>query len=602
MLDFVLQLGPRQVAAPVGDYEGCLPDKPEHALTFSAELVPIAARLTAMWSSSHPWETFGERVRLDAKGLSLLAGYPLTSDYKPVTDVADFASDGTKTYHGDYCFLRLAPDGAVTLRKSPVCTYQLYYGTKGETQILASRASIAAYALGGSRVMPPVDPDFARWVFSYAISANASSVFAGISNILMNQMVTWDRERGLTIRPPDPTFLTDHAMVDLYHRNPKRYWDDVFDHFVGASAVLSLSDQPIDFPLSGGKDSRLLMAMLLSGPAREQLRSVFTNGPPVSPDVRSAAMVCQALGLKHDQREPAPPKPDAIFAVDHRLPLHAYLTEAEMSPVDLTWNRSKSTRIELHGQEGGLRNISEKRDTSTPDALLTWFRLHLSNGDKCGILNEGVAEQNMADIETYVSVALKAGIAPDDVPVLHRVNFRLGRWVARTWRIYNDRFFAPYLLVDHALIKATFNSGAKSRIREDFHAEMLRRFDPALMEIPFAGQSWEPETAVKHGIQPADPLTWPETVHRHATKNTFLAMTKKLSATKAFILQNAGPVTGTLVDATRFASLDPEKMHPSFHQALWQVMQIALIERVPSFEDLASGQPATAWGLPSFDI
>lgn len=67
-----------------------------------------------------------------------------------------------------------------------------------------------------------------------------------------------------------------------------------------------------------------------------------------------------------------------------------------------------------------------------------------------------------------------------------------------------------------------------------------------------------------------------------------------------FFRGHSGPVTDVLLDRDRFAGLDIATMHPATYQSLWQLVQIALLERVPDLAALAGGHPATDYGLPSF--
>jgi hypothetical protein len=232
--------------------------------------------------------------------------------------------------------------------------------------------------------------------------------------------------------------------------------------------------------------------------------------------------------------------------------------------------------------------------------LVRWFEIHLGEGDRCRMFRSGVADETLDEIRAYVDAALAAGIAPEDVPSLHRVTYRMGRWVARTWRMYNDRWFAPYLFVDADLIRATFNSGAASRHREEFHFEMLKRMDKRLISIPFAGQTWDPSLAVD-GVLPA-PFEWSSAREERRARPTHEAIVRAFPLLQEFFRTHSGPTTDQILDRDRFAALDIENMHPATYQSLWQLVQIALLERVSDLGSLTDRRPATDYGLPSFNF
>ena len=593
MLDFALVLGAQPDCISRDDLTALLPDTPDHTLTFSVG----DQHLVAFWSDTHPHRDLTDRVALDRKGFRLLAGYPLNAAMKPLRSIDAF--DPSDPHHGDYFYLAITPGGDVIVDKSTLCSYQLYVAKLGSRQVLASRASLAA-AIAHDTLKPPLNADFARWACTYGIGGNTAAVFAGTDTVLFNQSIQIANAE-LTVTAPDHAFLLDGEAARRHQNAPRAYWDDVHDHLVAAISVLDLSDQPIDFPLSGGKDSRLLLSLLIAGGYRDRIRRVFTTGPHISPEVRAAKLVCEALDLDHEFIDSTNTVRPTAFTIDRHLPQHARVTEAEMSPMDPTWSTSKSAKIELHGQEGGLRNISMNRDNSSRDALLNWFAIHLERGDKCGIYAPGIADQNMDEVSRFVDEAIEAGVRPDDIANLHRITYRLCRWVSRTWRAYNDRYFAPYVFVDQTLVKATFNAGAQGRIREELHFEMLRRLAPDLIEVPLAQQTWDTSLAAAHDLILPDPLTWPEGTRPQSTRPTHQSMFTHFDAFKSFFAAHDGPVTSALIDRERLAAITNADLHASHYQALWQMVQIALFERIPDLAALASDTPASGYGLPSFD-
>jgi hypothetical protein len=130
---------------------------------------------------------------------------------------------------------------------------------------------------------------------------------------------------------------------------------------------------------------------------------------------------------------------------------------------------------------------------------------------------------------------------------------------------------------------------------------MLRRIDPALVALPFASQTWPGETAARAGISPPEPLVWPDAATELRARPMAHALALAFPALQTFMRGHEGPASDALIDRHRFAAIDFGALHPATHQSLWQVVQMALLERIPDLTVLRDGRPATDYGLPSFD-
>lgn len=528
----------------------------------------------------------------------LLAGYALDQHMKPILSVERFDPAEASNYSGDYFHLSVDIQGNVQVNKSPICSYQTYVSATDKIDVLASRASMTAVAAGGdSRPVPNID--LARWSCTYGNAGNDDGVFVGLKTVLTNQSISIKDNR-IVLGEPQYDFLVDYEMQSLFRRSPKQYWDAVFDVLVQSMSILDFSEQVIDFPLSGGKDSRLLLGLICHGGRKERIRRVFTKGPDFGPEVRSAQMVCDTLGLRHEFVDNTGAAHNSDFRIDDKILRHVHTTEGEISPADLTWGGGKACVIQLHGQEFGLRNIAANRDNSNREKLLQWFGVHLANGDKCGLFQPGIAQNNMDEVCSFVDAATTADVEFRDMPTLHRIMFS-GRWVARTWRAYNNKYFAPNLFVKTALVKATYNCGVEARAREEFHFEMLRRIAPDLIGVPLAGQSWDASLFGDVDTSLHTPLRWPDGTQPQSTKDTFLAIHRGFEGLRQYLMSHQGVVTSSLLDRDKLRDFDIDGVHPSFYHALWNLVQIAVLEQTPNLQTLATDTPDTDLGLPSFN-
>ena len=97
-------------------------------------------------------------------------------------------------------------------------------------------------------------------------------------------------------------------------------WDEITDALVTNFRTLRSSSDPLRLALSGGKDSRLCLALAkaagLQGP-----HVTITNGPVDSPEVLCAAAVAEAAGFRHKRGGPAVTIAEVLAARHRSIPM-----------------------------------------------------------------------------------------------------------------------------------------------------------------------------------------------------------------------------------------------------------------------------------------
>ena len=600
MLDFCITFSePKAVGKAHRELSGVTLEPSDERYLLASD-GPPAWRFEVFRSSSGSLDLVGERVRFrQGEEIAIYIGYA-RDGAQPIRDIDTFKPGNAANYGGDFLYLSLDAAGAIQVIKSPVCSAPLYLAEKTGRQALASRATMAALAVEDGRA-PRVSAEFLRWCATYGIGCSTASIFEGTAHVQINQKVETGPQ-GIELTKPDPMFLQDEGLRELYARDRVRYWDEAFEHLSASTGVVNACDAPIDFPLSGGKDSRLLLALTKATIDKERPLHVFTNGPSMSPDVRVAEMVCEALGLAHSTHDNTGAEAKQAPSIDKFLSEHAHISEGEMSPIDLTWGFGKYATVRPFGQDGAvLRNMTARDDIVDRSSLRNWLAMHVSYGDRCGTLKAGQASTTIAELYEFIDNALEAGVPSGEVPSLHRTIYRLGRWAARTWTFNNNRGFAPYPFVDFDVIRYTFNSGPASRLAEEFHFEMLLRLDRQLVEMPFAEQTWPAVTLGRSELTAATPIGWPSGQFRTRALPRHDALIRNFEKLRAFMGAHKGPATSQIIDRDRFYQIDLNALHESSYQCFWQMVQIALFELVPDLNTLRAASLASDLGIPKFD-
>jgi hypothetical protein len=526
------------------------------------------------------------RVASSPFGLSLFNGWMLpelgAAPLSNVHEVKAHLGKGASGY-GEFMFLDVDRNGNGSIARNLLGSVQLYQYRSGDLVLLSTRSSIIAGYLGGRKL----NAGFARWVANYSVPMTDDSLFDGVSCVPPGSSVQLEGGRPV-IAVPSGNILANEALQARYRQNRRSYWDDVYDNLLHLMRVVEVSDLSIDFPLSGGRDSRLMLGLVMAAGYRDRISRVFTNGPEYSPEVMSAKAVAGHLGLAHEGVWAGPPSVQTSSQVTRELPLHLLVTEGEMSPIDLTARTTPRKVFQLSGQESGLRNIAGKRDVSTRAAITQWLMSTVGGGDMCGIMADAAVEQSRADVERYIAACEAEGTPYEQIPTRHRVQYRGSRWVSRVWGSANAIGFSPHIFRSEVVTLATYNSGARSRALEEFHFEMLRRIDPALVELPFAGQSWDPELLAMVDEPPAnpEPLSWPEGSTMFSQRLMYGTLQSNFDAFKSFVIDHSGDTLHALIDMDRLRAFDVEQLKPGHVQPLWQVIQCALTEHVGDFSKL----------------
>lgn len=504
-------------------------------------------------------------------------GYP-TIDKKPVKSALEFFTLRKQdNVGGNYVAVHLKGN-SFDIFKSKVSSQALYYSDNKAQSIIGTSPFMMAKAIGGQVTL---DDNFMRWSLSYAVCCNNASLFAGVKILQPNEEIRCN-QYNLVIEQDKINWLQNERLQQLYKSNPTAYWDEAFASLVSQLKVLDLTNDSIRFPISGGKDSRLLLGLLIAAGYKDRIQEAYTIGPQESPEVRSAIALCKKLGILHTVQNVAKGSARTVIFSD-KLVDHIYISEGELSPMDMAmYPNQRSNQTVLPGQEGGLRNVAGDKSFVTKDDLLAWFNVHLGAGNKSELLTVEQAQKNKDEMYEFIDKCVEEGVELDEIPTLHRIFFRMSRWVSRVWSQYNFKGFAPFIFVSDKVIEYTYNAGAKSRAIEEFHFEMLRRIDPSLVSIPFANQSWSSEILARYKEFATfqEPLRWPEGTNHSSKRPVFEALNKNRSTIFERIEKSLYSKFSNLVNVKSAKVIFGQEILPHNYPMLWYLVMFSYMSEI----------------------
>jgi hypothetical protein len=260
---------------------------------------------------------------------------------------------------------------------------------------------------------------------------------------------------------------------------------DVASALTAAVAPLAKAGEPVELSLTGGKDSRIIVAALVAAgvPVR-----VKTHGFPEHPDVTVAAEVARRLGIEH--RVLTPTEPSQRTDVAARLRAAVLVADGMLSAFENVGRPDPSAPPALtaggHGGEllrGGYAEVAAGRRAARLRAAEVLRRLTTKHA---GLLRRGTAAAYMAGLTPWTATALTRGPLAllDDFYLVNRA----GRWSAAARQAYliRERLVQP--LFDEGVVRAARAIPLALRTDGTLPRTVLTELSPVLADVPYAGK------------------------------------------------------------------------------------------------------------------
>ncbi|MEQ8927623.1 MAG: hypothetical protein RLO81_17535 [Fulvivirga sp.] len=495
-------------------------------------------------------------------------GNPLNTRLKK----RDFESNEGNS--GEFIYIDINQKGDGFLARNLTSSVQAYYTENEDFTVISNRVGLINYFLRpNSSLRDCLDTNFLAWSISTSWPHDNSSLFKDVKVLSQGAKIIFKNNKAL-FEKKEGDIWADQIFQELYKQDKKRYWDLCFERLTDhLNLFFSHFNGPFNFPLSGGKDSRLLLGLILNSKGKKLINKCITNGPPYSGEVIAGRLLANQLGLNHEINEGG----YHGFNMTDKLGKHIFFTEGEVSPMDLTPNFLRtSNKMILRGQEVGLRNISNVREGNI-DKVESWFFKHLGNFNHLGFLKESYVNERRNE---FKNLWLKRNQI-EKLTNLHtknRIETRFLRWGGRIWTAHNTNEFTPFIFLDDYIVKSTYNAGVDARMNEEFHFEMMKRCGNDLVEIPFCNQKW----SEKYHID-KKPIEHYQ-VDKKPMRGSHAVLFKNLDNIKRFILDsNIVDLLEPVVDWEDFKSFRQTDLNRGHYQPFWQLVQMAAISNCNSF-------------------
>jgi hypothetical protein len=390
---------------------------------------------------------------------------------------------------GEYAVLRLHRCGTAEAFGDPVGLHQIFYDAR-DAAIVASRAAFVA-ALADTT---EADAEAGLWLTAIGYRVGAATGWAGVAQLGQGERLVLDRNgaaRAITPFALPDTRGFDEALLDAGIAQAK------------AAILLAVGDGPVDLPITGGKDSRVVLALALAAGLRKRL-TLFTRGYAGHPDVVVGERIAATLGLPHRREPPLgsdlPADLDAA-AFMRLLATIAFQADGGMGGWDNVSGIAPGTQTLITGHFGEVLKAYAKRPADgrlEPDAMV---RLQ-GPFDPLGLIRPQARARLVARLAAQMDAHRDGGAQEADLPDLFYWRNRIPNWLGGIRGIKSFERQPVLPLGVPALMRLAFTMTPDERRMELAHFRILQRLAPELIAIPFAHQGW-------HAGLPGSPATPP---------------------------------------------------------------------------------------------
>lgn len=404
-------------------------------------------------------------------------------------DRSEFPSEVARL-SGTFTALHVQTRGRGHVFADPFSIGNVYMADRPEYAVFASRAAIAAWIGAPDGQEPRRDALGIGWM--------------GFAGVILDDVTGFE---GVTVLPQcarvDLDGAGEHKIATALH--PARWYPNGLrpeeaalvaraDLDAELRAISELGVATVLSDLTGGKDSRVILAGMLSAGVVDSFR-FLTRGPPDLPDVHIANHLAEQLGLQRARPLPLPEDEaarwrvravDADLGIDRRFVFGTSgmctLWSSGALPVPL-----REVTLNGVGGEPWYTNYPASGKLARLDQFPNWLYNSQKIG-KAGLVKPEARAHYETVIARIAQELLEGARTPQDAVDKYYLRVRMRRW----WGTYSelDRQNRVHPLFSAPAIAAAFALGSKWRHAQYLPYSLMLHADTRLVTTPFADDVW----------------------------------------------------------------------------------------------------------------
>ncbi|MCG8364950.1 MAG: hypothetical protein MJA27_16680 [Pseudanabaenales cyanobacterium] len=309
----------------------------------------------------------------------------------------------------------------------------------------------------------------------------------------------WKWEKGFT-EPQRVTYF-DRAQLSRQRQGTltKADVEQLAGELIQTCKTLAQNFGSLDCPITAGRDSRLMAALLIRGEIEAQY---FTNGLRESPDVRIGSQIARQFNLPYRSETEEAVNDAFIRSWEDASRRLIQQNDGMLSLRSINYASKQPLSVErlgvtLYGAGGELaRGSYNSAQFLLSSHSFDSVQKHLSKifiGNKKELLHPETIVTLQKYIEKFVQQIIDEGFSPIDAPDIFHSYEQVRRWIgihiSAKQSAHKDAF-SPFCT--RPFIKAAYSISALRRYSEYIHYQLLDFLAPDLHRFPFM-KSWPPQ-------------------------------------------------------------------------------------------------------------
>ena len=393
----------------------------------------------------------GNALRTVQRGLKMAFGWPVRVDGRAI---------------GHFSEIDLDFAGVGLIQQDPCGLHPLYTGTAQGITLIANRPHLIAAvleSLQGERL--PRDARFAAWLALSGYPISDRTGYEQVNCVPFGTSVQIRRGFRVRFSSPHPPWSARETAGEF--RSADTMIDRIENELIAnlRGAITALGHRP-RLQLTGGRDSRLMLALALRGGLLQDVE-IVTLGQPDSPDAAVARELTRRLGMGHSQLEWT----DGVV-VRRQLCPHVGNVAGAVSCIDSSISLSTDGRMTLSGLTGEMLRTNWPNRTGYRDeqsAVAGFLSMPLG---KAGLLRRNACLNALTDGIRCLLAPAAQGAGPEDLFDAYYVQHRLRRWLAARPERFADEFFPLY---HPPAMELAFRMGWHARAAGRIHNTIIER-------------------------------------------------------------------------------------------------------------------------------
>lgn len=393
---------------------------------------------------------------------------------------------------GDFSVCVIGPDSVYAL--SDFAGFNpIFYTRSGGITAISNRQRLL------QRVTRPygkldLDPSAGAWIPGYANIFGEDSIYRGVKLVMPGRVALHANGR-FRVAGMKRYYETGSRDEDFTTSQVRDMVDNLYNQ---ADAAASLPFSTMKADLTGGMDSRAVLALVMGSKLKGKIQTFVTNGTSENGDIQVAKMIHRDIGVPHATHISPPPQEQPAASLWALVRRGVAGGDAAIIGNAGVTGQPKASYVSASGSGGEIirPHVATRRNVTlqTLQEAKDLYEHYQVRTDPLFILRPEIRAARRADIHRMVNIYNSMGLPFDDMHYVFYSEHRCPWWAGYTNANTMDRKRLP-LMVNFLAAQSMFSVSPHQKKIDRLHFEVVRRFSKTLLATPFLDKQWHGDLA-----------------------------------------------------------------------------------------------------------